>query len=198
MTKKILIATQNKGKQKEMLALLEESRFTLLTPQDIGLSLHINETGASYAENACLKARAFFEVCQIPTLADDSGLEVEALGGAPGLFSARFSPLPNATDADRRELLLKKLGDFAEPWKARFVCSMALAIQENSFSFSRGSCSGTIIAEERGVNGFGFDPIFLCNGFQKTMAELNMEEKNAISHRANAMRGMMPHLDRLW
>ena len=182
MTKTILIATTNKGKQAEMFALLENENYILRTPQDLLISLEVNESGNTYAENAGLKAAAFCKASGLPALADDSGLEVDALGGAPGLFSARFSLKPNATDADRRALLISKLKSISTPWKARFVCTMALALLNGN------------IPEERVNGGFGYDPVFLCEGTNRTMAELDMSEKNRISHRAKAAIEILPKM----
>jgi len=194
MTKTVLIATTNKGKQAEMFALLENEIYFLRTPQDLLISLEVNETGSTYAENARLKATAFCKASGLPSLADDSGLEADALGGAPGLFSARFSIKPNATDADRRVLLVSKLKSISRPWKARFVCTMAFALPDGKLYYSHGICRGEIIPEERGNGGFGYDPIFLCDGNNYTMAELGMSEKNRISHRAKATMGILPYM----
>jgi len=194
MTKTVLIATTNKGKQAEMLALLENENYILRTPQDLLISLKVNESGSTYAENARLKAAAFCKASGLPALADDSGLEVDALDGAPGLFSARFSLKPNASDADRRTLLINKLKSISRPWKARFVCTMAFALPNGNIYFSHGICRGEIIPEERGNGGFGYDPVFLCEGTSRTMAELGMPEKNLISHRAKAAMEIFPYM----
>jgi len=175
-----------------MFALLKDENFILRTPQDLSISLKIEETGSTYAENAHLKAAAFCKESGLPALADDSGLEVAALDGAPGLFSARFSLKPDATDADRRALLISKLKSVSRPWKARFVCTMALALPNGKIFYSHGICRGEIIPEERGNGGFGYDPVFLCEGTNHTMAELGMSEKNRISHRAKAAEGILP------
>jgi len=194
MTKTVLIATTNKGKQAEMFALLENENYILRTPQDLLILLEVVESGSTYAENAGLKAAAFCKASGLPALADDSGLEVDALDRAPGLFSARFSLKPNATDADRRTLLINKLKSIPRPWKARFVCTMAFALPNGNTYYSHGICRGEIIPEERGSGGFGYDPVFLCEGTNRTMAELGMLEKNLISHRAKAMEGILPYM----
>lgn len=191
MKKTLLIATTNTGKQAELIALLKDSIDTLYVPRDVSISLHVNETGSTYAANAYLKSAAYCKASGIPSLADDSGLEVESLGGAPGLFSARFSPKANAGDADRRTLLINKLIGSPKPWKARFVCAMALVLPDGRTFQSQGFCDGEIIPDERGKDGFGYDPIFLCTEIGRTMAELTMEEKNRISHRAKAMQAMI-------
>jgi XTP/dITP diphosphohydrolase len=128
------------------------------------------------------------------TLADDSGLEVEALSGAPGLFSARYAPQPWATDADRRAYLLRQLQGLPRPWRARFRCTVVLATVSDEVYFAEGSCLGEIIPQERGRSGFGYDPIFLIPELGRTMAELTMEEKNRVSHRAGAVKAVKPIL----
>ena len=128
------------------------------------------------------------------TLSDDSGLEVEDLGGAPGIFSARYAPQLGATDSDRRVYLLHQLSPYPRPWAARFHCTVALASPDGAVHFSEGVCQGEIIPQERGMNGFGYDPIFLIPELGRTMAELNMEEKNRLSHRAQAVLAIQPLL----
>ncbi len=191
---KILVATANRGKLGEIQALLAELPLALVIPSDLGLSLEIAETGDTYAVNAALKATAFARLSGLLALADDSGLEVDALGGLPGVRSARFSPLPGATDADRRSYLLQELAGKAPPWKARFHCTVALADPAGEVVFFDGDCPGEIIPTERGTNGFGYDPIFLLPGLGRTMAELSMDEKNQLSHRARAVRAAIPTL----
>lgn len=192
MTPSLLIATTNPGKLKEMQALLNGLDVTLVLPRDLGISLDVVEDGATYAENAALKARAYAIASGLVTLADDSGLEVEALGGQPGLHSARYSPRPHATDADRRALLLKNLAGKPHPWLAHFHCSVAVAAPGQSIQFAEGICRGEIIGQERGSNGFGYDPLFLVAGLGRTMAELSMDEKNRLSHRARAVQAAIP------
>ena len=186
MPKKLLLATTNSGKQKEMIALLSHSGITFTTPQDLQLEIDITEDGNTYAADALLKANAYCKASGLPALADDTGLEVEALDGAPGLYSARFSPKPDATDADRRQLLLSKLTGIPRPWKAHFTCTMALALPDGRTFTRSGICEGEISPVERGEAGFGYDQIFLVKEANLTMAELGMEKKNHISHRAHA------------
>lgn len=196
---KLLLATNNPGKQREILALLKDLKLEFLTPADLKLQLHPSETGNTYHENAAIKAQAFAQVSGLLTLADDSGLEVDALGGLPGLHSARFAPQPGATDADRRAALLERLSGLPRPWTARFRCIVALVAPPNLRSgteeevrFVEGVCEGEIIPAERGTGGFGYDPIFQLAGRQQTMAELSMEEKNQLSHRARAVLAARP------
>ncbi len=191
---KILIATNNAGKQREIQALLEDLGERLVMPAELGLRLDVTESGGTYAENASLKARSFAALSGLPSLADDSGLEVDALDGRPGLRSARFAPWPAATDSDRRHLLLEHLQVYPRPWTARFRCVVALVLPDGTLHLAEGVCPGEIIPEERGNNGFGYDPIFLVSGSKRTMAELTMEEKNRLSHRARAVLAIRPRL----
>ncbi len=188
----ILLATENKGKIREMEALLQGMHVELVTPEMLQLNLEVEENGQTYAENAAKKALAFAYSSGLLSLADDSGLEVDALGGAPGVHSHRFSPLPGATDADRRVYLLQKLSRYPRPWKAHFHCTVALAFPAGEIRFATGNCPGEIIPEERGQNGFGYDPVFYLPEKGKTMAELSMEEKNQLSHRAKAVLAARP------
>ena len=195
---KILLASNNKGKLDEILALLADLNIELVTPAGLGLNMEVAEDGQTYAENAARKGLAFAQAANLLTLADDSGLEVDALNGAPGLYSARFSPKPGATDADRRAYLLAQLVDIPQPWKARFRCVIALATPSGEVKFSEGICPGEIIPEERGSNGFGYDPIFLLPELGHTMAQLEMHEKNQLSHRARAVLAAKPLLVELF
>jgi XTP/dITP diphosphohydrolase len=191
---KILVATHNIGKQKEIWALLYNIPAELVAPVHLNLDLAVQETGNTYAENAALKALAYAKASGLISLADDSGLEVDALNGLPGLHSARFAPWTGASDADRRALLLERLQSTAPPWTARFRCVVAVASPAGETQFAQGICPGVIIAEERGQKGFGYDPIFLLPELGKTMAELDMEEKNRLSHRGRAVRAAYPIL----
>ena len=184
---RLLLATSNPGKLLELRSLLAGLPLEIATPAELCLNLQVPETGATYAENAALKARAFAAASGLPSLADDSGLEVEALGGAPGLHSARFVPQPGASDADRRTRLLQALANHPQPWLATFRSAICLALPNGETYFTEGICTGEIIPEERGTGGFGYDPIFLLAGLGRTMAELSLEEKNQVSHRARAI-----------
>ncbi len=184
---RLLLASTNKGKQREIQALLQGLGVELITPDQLGLELEVVEDGQTYAENAAHKAVAFMRTSGLATLADDSGLEVDALNGLPGLHSARFVPHPGATDADRRKLVLEKLQGYPRPWTARFRCVIALATPAGQVYTAEGVCPGEIIPHERGHNGFGYDPIFWLPDIDRTMAELEMVEKNQLSHRARAV-----------
>lgn len=185
----ILLASTNLGKLAEFTALFSHTSFKLLTPKDIDLHLDIAETGSSYLENAILKASAFCKASGLPSLADDTGLEVDALDGAPGVHSARL--IPNGTDAKRRKHLLELLQGKPRPWLANFHCSVVLALPDGRQIHGDGDCRGEIVPGERGVHGFGYDPIFLISGTGKTMSELPTAVKNTISHRALAIKKLL-------
>jgi XTP/dITP diphosphohydrolase len=186
----LILASQNRGKQAEMEALLRELPLQLTWPQDLQQQLVVHETGEDYAANATLKAHAFATTFNHWALGDDTGLEVDALDGAPGLHSARLVGV-GGNDADRRQRLLEMLADHQRPWKARFVCVVALASPDGEIYLQRGECLGEIIPDERGEAGFGYDSIFLVKGTDKTMAELTMEQKNQLSHRARAVTALL-------
>lgn len=198
MPHKLLIATSNNGKIREIKAILSPLRLEIVTPSSLHLLIDVKETGHSYAENARLKAEAYLTASGLPVLADDSGLEVDALNGAPGLKSARYSPKENADDLDRRLYLLKNLQDHPQPWKAHFHCTAVLLTPEGDDLETTGQCAGVIIPEMRGSGGFGYDPLFYLPEYELTMAELPPELKNTLSHRARALSAMMPSLQALF
>ncbi len=187
---KLLLASQNSGKLREMKFILQGLPLQIISPAEIGIHLQVEETGKTYAENAALKARAFAKESGLIALGDDSGLEVDALNGKPGLYSARYAPAPNANDADRRGFLLKNLRAAPRPWTARFRATIAIAQPNSEIHFTEGICEGEIIPEERGSGGFGYDPIFYLPEIGRTMAELSEDEKNRLSHRAKALEKM--------
>jgi len=184
---KLLIGTNNPGKCEEIEALLHGLDIQLVVPNEIGLSLRIEEDGKNYAENAAKKALGYAKASDMLAISDDTGLEVDALGGAPGLYSARFVQKEDASDAGRREYLLDKLASHPRPWLARFHSVVAIADPHGNVRFTEGICPGEIIPEERGAQGFGYDPIFFIPSLGKTMAELSLDQKNKISHRGKAI-----------
>jgi XTP/dITP diphosphohydrolase len=194
---KLLLASQNAGKLREMKALLKNVPIDLITPVDLGLHLVVKEEGHTYAENAAHKALVYARHSGLVALADDSGLEVDALNGAPGLYSARYAPQRGATDADRRAYLLQQIEGSPRPWRARFRCTIAVATPSGEVHHTEGTCPGELIPEERGQGGFGYDPIFLIPEMGRTMAELTLEEKNRLSHRARAVQAAIPLLSKL-
>jgi XTP/dITP diphosphohydrolase len=188
---KLLIATNNQGKVSEYRDLLQGLprqgiHFELVTPAQLGIRLEVEESGSTFAENAELKSLAFARSSRILTLADDSGLEVDALNGEPGVRSHRYAG-NCATDADRVDFLLKRMKDIPQGLRsAHFSCVIAIAWPDGSVKLCWGRCDGVITFSPRGNEGFGYDPIFYFPELGKTMAELPMETKNKISHRARA------------
>ena len=197
MNNTLLIASTNPGKLREFQTILQDLGVDLVLPADIGVSLEVVEDGENYYKNALKKALAYSQTSGLITLADDSGLEVDALGGAPGLHSARFSPKPGATDADRRAYLLEKLSGIPQPWPAHFHCTLVIALPNGEHYCFEGNCPGEIVNEERGQNGFGYDPIFQLADRSETMAELEEYEKNLISHRGRAVVAAIPTLKKI-
>jgi XTP/dITP diphosphohydrolase len=190
----LLLATTNAGKLRELRALLKDCPIQTLSPADIGLELEVPETGSTYDENAILKAQAYHQASGLAVLADDTGLEVDALGGAPGLHSARFSSKPGATDADRRAKLITALSQYPRPWTARFHCAVAVAAPHCPVKVFWGTVEGEIITRESGEHGFGYDRLFWISEAGMTLADLDMEQKNRFSHRALAIDRAIPFL----
>ena len=187
---RLLIATNNTGKLREFGLLLNDVPFTLVSLTDVGINADVPETGSTFEENAVLKATAYARMSGLRTLSDDSGLEVEALGGEPGVHSSRYAG-EGVTDTERIALLLRKLNNIdvsTEQWEARFRCVIAIATSDRSVQLHTGECYGKIIKTPRGRHGFGYDPIFLLPTLGRTMAELSTEEKNRVSHRSIAVR----------
>ncbi len=193
----LLLASSNPGKLLEMHALLSDLPIELITPSQIGIHLEIKESGSTYAQNAAIKTQAYAKRSGLLTLGDDSGLEVDVINGLPGIRSARFSPKHGASDADRRGYLLEQLRGKPRPWLARFCCTVSVATPKGELYFAEGVCPGEIIPEERGQNGFGYDPIFLLSEINMTMAELPLTSKNSLSHRARAIQAVRPLLTKL-
>lgn len=184
----LLIATRNAGKVREFASLLADMPLRLRSLAEFPEVPEAEETGATFAENAALKARFYASQTGLWTLADDSGLEVDALGGAPGVYSARYAGA-DASDAERISLLLAELGrtnDAAR--RARFVCAIAIAHPaSDALDLFTGTCEGRIAPEPRGANGFGYDPVFIPENFEETFGELPSETKHDLSHRARAL-----------
>ena len=185
---RILLATNNAGKVRELVVLLAGSPFEVATPSDEGIALDVEETGDTFEENAVLKARAFAEASGLLSIADDSGLEVDALGGEPGVRSARYAG-PEASDEDRVRYLLGKLeGVEWERRSARFRSVVALAYPGGEIRLFEGACEGMVAFESQGDKGFGYDPVFYIPSLDMHMAELELEEKTRMSHRGQATR----------
>lgn len=182
---RIVIASNNAGKLREIRDILQPLGFTVVSQREAGISIEVEENGETFAENAALKARAVYEALHCPVIADDSGLLVDALDGAPGVHSHRFAG-EGATDADRNAKLLELLdGVPAEKRTARFECVLCYVDAAGETRFFSGTCEGRIGTAPAGENGFGYDPLF-CVG-DRTMAQMTEEEKNQVSHRANAL-----------
>ena len=177
-----MIASGNAGKLREYRDLLAGAGVDL-----VAFDTEVTEVGPTYAENARLKAEAALAKSGLPSLGDDSGLEVDALGGFPGIRSARLGP----TQKERTAELLKSLEGVPRPWNARFVCVIALALPGQETKFFEGECRGEVVPEWRGEAGFGYDPIFLVPGTGKTFGEMASEEKQRYSHRARAARALL-------
>jgi XTP/dITP diphosphohydrolase len=194
---KLLLATFNPGKIREYRALLDGVGYEMTTLPEEGIAQVVTESGNTYEQNARLKATAYAKTSYLITLADDSGLEVDALNGEPGIKSARFAGKA-ATDADRVNALLVRLDGV--PWErrtARFKCLIAISTPEGQCQTCHGECPGIISLGPKGRNGFGYDPIFFLPEIGKTMAELPLEMKNQISHRARATQKARQILQRL-
>ncbi|MDI2588294.1 XTP/dITP diphosphatase [Psychrobacillus sp. NEAU-3TGS] len=195
--KKIIIATKNKGKAKDFEALFGPLGYEVLTLHDVADDMDVEETGTTFEENALLKATALSNRLQTMVIADDSGLEIDALDGRPGIYSARYAGEEKSDEANI-DKVLEELRDVKESERtARFVCAIAVVSPTSEPFTVRGTCEGVIASERKGTNGFGYDPIFFVPSENKMMAELTAEEKGAISHRGNALQLLAANLDEL-
>jgi XTP/dITP diphosphohydrolase len=190
----VVLATHNAHKVAELRRILEGVPIELVSGNDLDLP-DIEETGDTFAQNALLKARACAAMTGLPAVADDSGIVVDGLGGDPGVRSARYAG-GHGDDAANLRLVLERLGESTER-SARFVCVAALVLPDGTEVTEKGVMEGIITREPRGEGGFGYDPIFVARGEQRTNAELTSEEKDAISHRGAAFRALRPHLEML-
>jgi XTP/dITP diphosphohydrolase len=190
--KQILLATTNRGKLKDVKEILKDLDIEIICFLDFEDYPDVEETGKSFLENAELKANAAFKKFGIPSIGDDSGLESFQLNGEPGIYSARYAG-DNSDDEKNNFKLISKLSDYPEPHKGRFVCA-AVYYDGEKYESAIGEIRGSIIKSPRGKNGFGYDPLFIPDGYDKTMAELPHEEKNKISHRLNAFKKLKKFL----
>ena len=182
---KIIAATKNKNKLREFGEILKG--FEIISQEEAGVDIDVEETGTTFEENSYLKAKAIYDITGITTIADDSGLCVDALGGEPGVYSARYGG-EGYDDKGRVQLLLENMKDVPnEERTARFVCVITLVGDEGVLT-ARGECEGKIDYSPKGENGFGYDPVFYVDRFEKTLAEVTPEEKNSISHRGKALK----------
>jgi XTP/dITP diphosphohydrolase len=197
MKKKLLIASRNQKKKKELQQILRDLNFELLSLDDLPPLPEVEEDGATFAENAVKKAVTVAQQTGLLTLADDSGLSVDVLQGAPGVFSARYSG-PEANDEKNNQKLLLALKDISDADRtARFVCVIALASPNGQVQTVEGSCEGRIDHILRGNAGFGYDPLFIPEGFEVSFAQLDPSIKNTISHRGKALEKIKPVLERM-
>jgi XTP/dITP diphosphohydrolase len=188
MNGKVILASKNKGKIKEVKKIFEVINFELISLIDLNDLSEIDETGNTFEENAKIKATEVFNKYKIPSISDDSGLSVEQLYGAPGVFSARYAG-KGANDEDNNRKLIRELEKFNEPHHARYIC-YAVYFDGKNYKVADGEVKGTIIKTPRGDNGFGYDPFFIPLGYNRTMAELSLDEKNKISHRSKAFKNL--------
>ncbi len=191
---KLIIASNNEGKIREYKTLLAAVGYNeVLSLKDAHLECDPDETGKTFEENAAIKARALFEMCDCAVLADDSGLMVDALGGEPGVYSARWMGL--GSDDDKNNEILRRLeGVKRSERTARFVCAIHFIRKDGTEITARGVCEGEIACEPKGDDGFGYDPIFLFNGKNRSFAQMSADEKNAVSHRGLALKELLEKL----
>jgi XTP/dITP diphosphohydrolase len=189
---KMVLASKNQKKLRELQAILGELGMECMLEQEAGVDLEVEETGTTFEENAYLKAHAVMEATGLPAIADDSGLEVDALDGAPGVYSARYGGAACTSDADRNALLLRNLEQVPDNARtARFVSVITCCMPDGTVVSARGTCEGEILRAGRGSDGFGYDPLFYVPQEGKTFAELPAERKNAISHRGRALQAFV-------
>lgn len=192
--KKIIFATGNEGKMKEIRMILEDTKIQVLSLKEAGIQADVEENGATFEENAVIKARKIMELTQEAVLADDSGLEVDAMNREPGVYSARYMGYDTSYKIKNQSIIDRLEGKTGSERSARFVCAIALALPDGTVITTRGTMEGQIGYEERGGNGFGYDPIFYLPEYQCYSGELAPEEKNRISHRGKALRLMKEEL----
>ena len=192
--KKFVVATKNKGKLKEIAEILDGLNLEVVSMEQVGVDEDIEEYGSTFEENALIKAKEVYKRTGELVMADDSGLEVDFLNGAPGIYSSRFAG-EGASDEDRNNKLLAMLKDVPfENRKARFVCAIAVVLPDGSHFTVRGTCEGYIAFEPIGTNGFGYDPLFFLPEYDKTAAQLEASKKHEISHRGKALKLMLEQL----
>ena len=191
---KIIFATGNEGKMKEVRMILEDLGLPVLSLKDAGITADVEENGTTFEENAQIKAKAIMEMTGALVLADDSGLEVDALDKEPGIYSARYMGHDTSYHIKNQNIIDRLEGKVGEERSARFVCAIAAAFPDGRVLITRGTMEGQIGYEEKGENGFGYDPIFYLPEYQCYSAELSLEEKNKLSHRGKALRLMEERL----
>ena len=194
---KIVLASNNAHKLEELRAILTTLGMEVVAQKELGISVEPEENGTTFEENSYIKAKTVMDCCHLPTIADDSGLMVDALSGAPGVYSARYGGAACKSDRDRLEYLLAQMQDVADGDRsAKFVSVITLLTPDGKRIVARGECPGEILRAPAGENGFGYDPVFWLPEKGKSMAELSPEEKNSISHRGNALRVFKEELEK--
>ncbi|MCT4685865.1 XTP/dITP diphosphatase [Vallitalea sp.] len=195
MKEKIIFATKNRGKIKEINMIMEDTNYEVISMEDAGIDIDIVEDGSTFLENAIIKAKEVMNIAECIVMADDSGLEVDYLDKAPGIYSARFGG-ENTSYRIKNKMIIDKLDGVGEKDRtARFVCAIAAVFPDGEILTTRGTVEGIIIHEERGSNGFGYDPIFYVPEYSCTTAEMDNELKNKISHRGKALRSMKSKME---
>lgn len=197
IVERIVFATGNEGKMREIRMILADLGVPVVSMKEAGIHVDVEENGKSFEENALIKATAIAKECGDIVLADDSGLEIDFLDGAPGIYSARFMGEDTSYDIKNNALIEKLSGVPEEKRTARFVCVIACALPDGQTFTSYGAMEGVIGHEIKGENGFGYDPIFYLPEFGCTSAEITPEQKNELSHRGKALRGMKKHLEEI-
>lgn len=186
---KVVLASKNAHKLQELQEILSRHGMQVILQSELGIDIDVEETGTTFEENSLLKAQAVMQAAHLPAIADDSGLMVDALNGEPGVYSARYGGAVNHSDRDRMNYLLQKMKDVPDGERsARFVCVITLVTPEGAVVTARGVCEGEITRQARGISGFGYDPVFYVPQEGCTFAEMPQARKNAISHRANALK----------
>lgn len=188
---KLIIASNNEGKIKEYKEILEPFGYDVISQKEAGIDIEIPETGTSYRENALLKAEGIYKLTKKAVLSDDSGLSIDFLNGGPGLYSARFKP--ELSQEEKNQYILNEMKD-TDNRKAKFVCSICFIFENGEKIEVQGICSGKISRKIEGERGFGYDPIFIPDGYDKTFSDIGQEEKNKISHRAIAIKELIEKL----
>lgn len=194
---KVLVASNNKGKLKEFNKILGELGIECISMNDAGIDIEVEETGTTFLENAKIKAEAIYKIAKMPTVSDDSGLCVDALGGEPGVYSARYAGEHGNDEKNNKKLLTNLKNIPPEKRTARFMSVVYLVLDDNTAISAQGTAEGFIIDEPKGENGFGYDPIFFSPTLGKTFAQASGEEKNAISHRGSALRELKRKLSEI-
>ena len=194
---KLLVASNNKGKLKEFNSILGELGIECVSMADMGIDIEVEENGTTFLENAKIKAEEIYKIARIPTVSDDSGLEVDYLGGEPGVYSARYAGEHGDDEKNNQKVLEKLSGVPYEKRTGRFKSVVYLVLDENTHLFAEGTAEGYILEKPDGENGFGYDPLFYSPVLEKTFAKASPKEKNDVSHRGEAIRKLKEKLEKI-